>query len=129
MLIIQIVGLAIISTILIIVIRQEKPELAFLLSLVTGVIILILIIDQVGVVIELLNQLAQRAEIDMIYFNTIIKIIGIAYVGEFGAEITRDSGESALASKIEMAAKILIMIISIPIMLSLVESILRLMPA
>ena len=128
MIIIQVVGMAILSAILIIVIRQQKPELAFLLSIITGVVILILIIDQVAVVIELLNQLARRAQIDMLYFNTIIKIIGIAYIGEFGAEITRDSGESALASKIEMAAKILIMVIAIPIMLSLIDTILKLIP-
>lgn len=128
MIIIQVVGMAILSAILIIVIRQQKPELAFLLSIITGVVILILIIDQVTLVIELLNQLARRAQIDMLYFNTIIKIIGIAYIGEFGAEITKDSGESALASKIEMAAKILIMVIAIPIMLSLIDTILKLIP-
>ncbi|MFW6021908.1 MAG: stage III sporulation protein AD [Halanaerobiaceae bacterium] len=129
MLILKIVGTAIIAAIFIIVIKQEKPELAFQLSLVTGIIILMFIINQVGVVIELLNQLARKAHVDMIYFNTIIKIIGIAYIGEFGAEITRDSGQSALAGKIEMAAKILIMVISIPIMLSLIESILTLIPS
>ncbi|MDI3546744.1 MAG: stage sporulation protein [Halanaerobiales bacterium] len=128
MVILQIVGIAILAGILIIVIKQEKPELAFLLSLITGLIILILVLDQVGVVIDLLNQLAEKAEIDLIYFNTIIKIIGIAYIGEFGAEITRDSGETALASKIEMAAKIIIMILAIPIMLSLIETIIKLIP-
>jgi len=128
MLIIQVVGLAVLSTILIIVIRQEKPEIAFLLSIITGLVILALIIKQVGVVIELLSRLAEKAQIDMFYFQTIIKIIGIAYLGEFGAEITRDSGESALAGKIELTAKILIMVISIPIMLSLVETIIRLIP-
>ncbi len=128
MIILQVVGLAVLSTILIIVIKQQRPEMAFLLSIITGIIILILIIDQVALVIELLNQLARKAQIDMLYFNTIIKIIGIAYIGEFGAEITRDSGETALASKIELAAKILIMIIAIPIMLTLIETIIRLIP-
>lgn len=129
MIIIQIVGLALLSAILIVVIKQVKPEIAFLLSIVSGLVILILIMRQVEAVIELINQLARQARVDMIYFNTIIKIIGIAYIGEFGAEITRDSGETALASKIELAAKIIIMVIAIPIMLSLIETILRLIPA
>jgi stage III sporulation protein AD len=128
MAIIQIVGVAVLAVVLIIVIKQEKPEIAFLLSLLTGLAILILIIDKVGIVVNLLTQLAHRAEVDLIYFNTIIKIIGIAYIGEFGAELTRDSGEEALASKIEMAAKVLIMIIAIPIMLSLIETIIGLIP-
>lgn len=128
MLILQIVGIAVVAAIFIIFIRQEKPELAFLLSLITGIAILILVLDQISVVINLLQQLAEKAEIDLIYFNTIIKIIGIAYIGEFGAEITRDSGETALASKIEMAAKILIMVLAIPIMISLIETVIRLIP-
>lgn len=128
MLILKIVGLAIVTTIFIIVIRERQPEYAFLLSLLTGTIILILIIDQVGVVVELLQQFVTKVGIDFLYFNTIIKIIGIAYIGEFGSEITRDSGETALASKIEMAAKIMIMILSLPVMISLIETIVNLIP-
>ncbi len=124
----QIVGLALLASIFIILIREQRPELAFLLSLVTGLIILNLILDQVGIVVNLLQQIAEKARIDLIYFNTIIKIIGIAYIGEFGAEITRDSGETALASKIELAAKIIIMILAIPIMISLIETIVELIP-
>lgn len=128
MVIFKIVGLGIVSSVLILVIKQEKPELAFLLSLVSGLIILILVIDQIGVIIDLIRQLMTRAKVDIMYFNTIIKIIGIAYIGQFGAEITRDAGENALASKIEMAIKIIIMFMAIPIMVSLVETIISLIP-
>jgi stage III sporulation protein AD len=128
MTILQIVGIAVIATVLIIIIKQERPEMAFLLSLISGLTILILIIDKVGVVVRLLQQLAEKSRIDLIYLNTIIKIIGISYIGEFGSEITRDAGETALASKIEMAAKIMIMILSIPIMVSLIDTIIKLIP-
>ena len=128
MIILKIVGMAVLSAILIIVIKQEKPEIAFLLSLVTGLIILVLIIDQIGELIELLRDLANKAQIDAIYFNTIIKIVGLAYIGEFGAEVTRDVGEEALASKIELAVKIIIMYMAIPIMVSLIETIINFLP-
>ena len=128
MIILKIVGVAIVASVLIIVIRQEKPELAFLLSLLTGLIILILVIEQVGVIVDLITQLAEKAEIDLMYFNTIVKIVGIAYIGEFGAEITRDAGEKALAGKVEMAAKIIIMFLAIPIMVSLIETIVKIIP-
>ncbi len=128
MVILKIVGLAIVSTILILVIKQKLPEIAFLLSLLTGLFILILIISQVGEVIRLIEKLVEKAGIDIMYFNTIIKIVGIAYIGEFGAEITRDAGENALAAKIEMAVKIIILFLAIPIMISLVETIIELIP-
>src|SRR6056297_3862402 len=128
MVILKIVGLAIISSILILIIKKRQPEIAFLLSLATGLFILILIISQVGEVIRLIKKLVEKAGIDIMYFNTIMKIVGIAYIGEFGAEITRDAGENALAAKIEMAVKIIILFLAIPIMISLIETIIELIP-
>ncbi len=128
MIILRIVGIAILASIFILVIKQEKPEIAFMLSLVTGIMILLIVFRQVGEIIDLLRNLASRAEIEGLYFNTIIKIIGLAYIGEFGAEITRDAGENALASKIELAVKIMIMYMAIPIMISLIETIMGFLP-
>ena len=128
MVIFRIVGMAIIASVLILVIKQEKPEIAFLLSLVTGILILIVVIRQIAEIVNLISQLAARAQIDAVYFNTIIKIMGLAYIGQFGAEITRDAGENALAGKIEMAVKIIIMFMAIPIMISLIETIVSFLP-
>ncbi|MFW6281619.1 MAG: stage III sporulation protein AD [bacterium] len=128
MIILKIVGISIIASIFILVIKQEKPELAFLLTIITGLVIMIMVIEQLGELISILYELAQRSEIDGVYFNTIMKIIGLAYIGEFGAEITRDAGEKALASKIEMAVKIIIMFMALPMMVSLIETILEFLP-
>ena len=51
----------------------------------------------------------------------VLRVIGIAYVAQFGAELCRDAGESAVASKIEFAGKIIIMTLSMPIMYKLLE--------
>ncbi len=128
MIILKIIGLAIVSSLMIIILKQKIPEMAFLLSLLTGLFILILILGQIGEVIRLIEKLVEKAGIDFMYFNTIIKIVGIAYIGEFGAAITRDAGENALALKIEMAVKILILFMAIPIMISLIEKIIELIP-
>ncbi len=128
MIVFRIVAIALIASVLILVIKQEKPEIAFLLSLVCGLIIFILVVNQIAQVIDLLLQLSTRANINQVYLNTIFKIIGIAYIGEFGAEITRDAGESALAAKIELAVKIIIMFIALPVMVSLIETIISFLP-
>ncbi len=128
MIIFKIVGIAIVATIFIIVIKEEKPEMAFLLSMVTGLLILILVFDQIKLIIDLVMQLAEKGNIDLLYLNTIIKIVGIAYVGEFGAQITKDANESALAGKIEIATKILIMFLALPVMISLLEIVIDLIP-
>ncbi len=126
--IVQIVGLGLIGAIFSLVIKQYKPELALQLSLIVGLMIFILMISRIAVIIEIMRNLAQRANIELVYINTILKVVGVAYIGEFGAEICRDAQERIIAAKIEFAAKILIMILGIPIMTAILESVLQLFP-
>ncbi|WP_069649475.1 stage III sporulation protein AD [Caloranaerobacter ferrireducens] len=126
--IVQIVGIGIIATILAVLLKQEKPEISLQISIITGLIIFIFVISKLSYVIKVLSSLAQRIDIDFIYFSTILKIIGIAYIAEFGAQISRDAGEETIASKIELAGKILIMALSIPILLAVLDLILKIMP-
>jgi len=107
----QIVGLAIIAAILSVILRSQKPEIAMQIGIITGVVIFLMVVFKISAVIELLQDLANRVNIDIIYLSTVLKIIGISYVTTFGAEICKDAGESAIASKIEFGGKILIMIL------------------
>ena len=54
--------------------------------------------------------------------------MGIAYIAEFGAQVCKDAGEGSIAAKIELAAKILVVVLALPIIVAILESILRLIP-
>ena len=94
-----------------------------------GVLIFLFLIDQIYEIIHMLEKIALEANINMVYVETILKIIGIAYIAEFGAQITKDAGQGAIASKIEMAGKILIMIMAIPILTVIIETVIELIPS
>lgn len=126
--ILQIVGLGIIGTVLILVIRQQRPELALQLSLVISVIIFLVVAGKIALIIDLFNELANRANISQLYLNTILKIIGIAYIAEFGAQVCKDAGEGAVAGKIELAGKILIMVLAMPILIVVLDTVVKLLP-
>jgi len=126
--ILQIVAISLVATLLIVTIRADRPEISIMLSLATGILIFIFIIDKIVFVIDVLKDLSIRADLDFIYFTTILKIIGIAYICEFGSQIAKDAGEGSIATKIELAGKIMILVVSIPILLSLLELILKIMP-
>lgn len=126
--IIQIIGLGIVVTILILVIRQQRPELALLLSLGLSVIIFLLVVGKISLILDLFRGLAERANINQLYLNTVLKIIGIAYISEFGAQVCRDAGEGAVAGKIEFAGKILILVLAIPIIAVVLDTITKLLP-
>ncbi|MDR9746912.1 stage III sporulation protein AD [Paenibacillus taichungensis] len=126
--IIQVVGLALIATVLILVIKEQKPMFAFLIAAATGIVIFMLLIGKIGAVIEVLKRLAENSGMESIYLKTILKIIGIAYIAEFGAQIVRDAGQESIASKIELAGKVLILVLAIPIISIIIETVMKLMP-
>jgi stage III sporulation protein AD len=64
---------------------------------------------------------------DSVYITTILKVIGIAYLADFGAQLCKDAGESAIAAKIELGGKILILLLAIPILTALMELILKIL--
>ena len=123
-----IVGLALVATVLSVILKGQRPEIAIQISIITGVIIFMLMIFRISAVIELLENLAKKVSIDLIYLSTILKIVGIAYITTFGAEVCRDAGESAIASKVEFAGKILIMILAIPILMAVLETVVNIIP-
>ncbi len=124
----KIVGIGLVATILAVVLRNQKPEISLQISIVTGLIIFILIITKLASVMEVLKSVAQKIDIDLVYITTIFKIVGIAYIAEFGAQVCRDAGEGAIASKIEFAGKVLIMVLAIPILVSLLNLVVKLIP-
>lgn len=127
--VIKIIGIALIAVIIIILLKQYRPEFAIYISLLTGVLILILVMDKLTGIIDLLQSIANKASINSQFLAILIKITGIAFLSEFAVSICKDSGEGAIASKIEIGSKIIIISMSIPIISSLLEIILKVLPS
>lgn len=124
--IMKIVGIGLVATILAVILREQKPEIAVQVSIVTGLIIFVFVITKLNSVVEVLKYFASKTNIDLLYFTTILKVIAIAYITEFGAQVCKDAGESSIASKIEFGGKVLIMIMAIPILAALMDIITKL---
>ncbi|WP_185762586.1 stage III sporulation protein AD [Bacillus methanolicus] len=126
--IIQIAGIALISTFLALIVKEQKPNFAFLLIVFVGCTIFLFLVDQIYEIIHMIEKIAVNANVNLIYVETILKIIGIAYIAEFATQITKDAGQGAIASKIELAGKILILAMAIPILTVLIETIIQMVP-
>lgn len=126
--IMQIVIFGLISTIIIVMLRSYSPEIAVQASLAAGIIIFALIITRLSPILDFLKIYTSKANLDIQYLPVLIKIIGIAYITEFGAEVCKDAGENSIASKIELAGKVLIAILAVPIITTLLELITKIMP-
>ena len=89
----QIVGIALVVAIIGVVLKEVRKEIALQLTILTGVIIFTLILDKIKIIIDLLQNLADQANISSYYLIIVLKIVGVAYLAEFGADICRDAGE------------------------------------
>lgn len=127
--IIQIVVIGIIASILYIVLKETNASFAFFLVLITAILIFLAVIQQIGIIFDMIKSLANKANVDGMYMQTILKIIGIAYIAELGANLTKDAGLSSVAAKIELAGKIFILLLAVPIITAVIEAILSFVSA
>ena len=126
--ILQIVAIAIIAAILISLLKETKPELAILLGVAAGVIIIIMVVNELYEVISSFYNIAEVSGIAEGLFTTVLKMIGIGYVTEFAANICSDSGCKSVGDKILFAGKVVIMILALPIVNSLLSLIVEILP-
>ena len=117
-----------ISLIIIVIVKQYRPEFVLYVSLAAGVLILVMIMDKIGAIIDLLTTLSNKTAINNEFLILLIKITGIAFLTEFTVSICKDTGETAIANKVDLGGKVLIISMSIPIIASLLETILKLLP-
>lgn len=116
------------ALILIIILKQYKPEFVIYVSLLAGALILTLTFSRISAIIDLLTNLAGKVSIHQEFLTLLIKITGIAILTEFAVSICKDSGETAIASKVDMGGKVIMVSMSIPIMAGLLETILKILP-
>ncbi len=126
--IVKIIGIGLIALIIIVIIKQYKPEFAIYVSLGAGILIFALIAAKMSGIIDILKSLANKTAINSDFLVLLIKITGVAILTEFAVSVCKDSGESAIASKIDLGGKVIIMSMSIPIMSSLLETIIKILP-
>ncbi len=114
--------IAVIASIIAIALNQSTPQISLVLSLVTGVIILISIANCLPMVTDKINQLILQSGVNGEYAKVLLKAVGICFICQFSSDICKDSGQSALATKVELAGKILILISALPLMEEILET-------
>ena len=125
--IIKIVAFAFVALFIILIFKGRKDDIAVQISIITGILIFMFIVPKLTIVLDFLQNLSNKSNIDFIYLNTVFKILGIAYLTSFCSEICKDAGEGNIASKVEFAGKVLILGLSIPILMAVLQAILKIM--
>jgi len=117
----QIAALGIVTSLILLMLRRERPELALGFSLVAGLMVFFMILPRLSSVISAFSNVAVQSGLEPLYFGIILKVLAIAYIADFGAAICRDAGEELMATRVEMAGKLLILVSSFPVIQGIIE--------
>lgn len=121
--VIKIAVLGIAGLVLCLMVKEMRPEYAAYISLATGLCILLLATGKLQYLMEMIQKLERYIPIDNTYLHTLLKMIGITYVGQFSAGLCKDAGYSSIAGQIEIFSKLSILAISMPILMALMDTI------
>ncbi|MEG1705013.1 MAG: SpoIIIAC/SpoIIIAD family protein [Clostridia bacterium] len=119
--VIKIVGFSIFALFLVLTIKEQRKDIALILSIATGIGLLMFSITKISIVVNMLDDLILKSGINKDFFIIIIKVTGISYIIEFARNICIDAGESAIATKLEIAGKVIVVTLSLPLISALVD--------
>lgn len=124
----KIIAIALIAVIAIVVLKPLRPELAMVLGVGTTILIILMVADELFEVVYSFYSIAEATNINKSIFSNILKIIGVGYLAEFGNGICEDSDCKSIGNKIILAGKVTIMVLALPIIKTLVNIIVEILP-
>ncbi|MCI8872748.1 MAG: stage III sporulation protein AD [Lachnospiraceae bacterium] len=121
--ILKIAVLGIAGMLLGILLKDQKKEYELFVTLGVSLCIFYFIMSKLELVLSVINRMQEYVRLDTGYIAILIKMIGITYVAEFSSNLCKDAGYQAVAGQIEMFGKLSILVISMPVLLVLLETI------
>lgn len=121
----QIIAVALIGALLSITLKSYRPELAAIVGIATGILVIFMTVDSIAALFSAFEEIVEKSGIDARYFKLVVKIIGIAYISQFAGELLKDCGEGAIALKVEFAGKLCIMLLALPIISGFLDIVIK----
>lgn len=120
---IKIALIGIVSVLIALQFKNGKSEYAILISITGAVLIFYFGAGKLSSIVDSINKIRGYLSVNSEYFSILLKIIGITYIAEFSSNLCKDAGYTAIGNQIELAGKLSIMALSMPILLALLDTI------
>ncbi len=124
----KIIGIALITVVATLIVKPVRPDFAVFISVVGGVIILFMLAGYLTDIFEVFNQIFNYTNVNSSLYKIIFKIIGVGYLVEFTASLCSDTGNNSLGDKVLLGGKIIILVMALPIVTSILEIVMELLP-
>lgn len=109
-------GVAVVAAIFAVTLKKHNPEYSMVISLCAGVLMLYLLLTRVTPAVNQIKTLLSATGLSSDYGVILFKALGICFLTQFAADSCRDAGESALASKVELAGRLAIVVLALPLL-------------
>lgn len=124
----KILGIAIITCIAYLVVKPIRSDFAIVVSVVGGIIIVFYMFSYLSNIFDIFNNIFNISGVNGSIYGVIFKIIGIAYLTEFTASICSDTGNASLGDKVLLGGKLIILVMALPIVTSILDIVMELLP-
>lgn len=118
----KLIAVGLVGAGLCVLLRSIKPEYAIPACAAAGIVMLMLLTEDGGALHETVRRIGERFGVSEAYGKAVLKMIGISYAAEFGADQCRDAGASSLADKIELGGRIAVLSCALPAVVTLLET-------
>lgn len=119
----KIIGICFLTLIITIVLKEYRKEYAIYAVLICGSIVILSSVDTIKEIVSFIKNISND-----VFVGLLLKIAGISILAEYAMSICKDSGETAIASKIDFGSKIIILSLSIPVISNTLETLVKLLP-
>ncbi len=120
--ILKIIFIGVVGSILSVLVKDYKPELSICVAVITGIVIFAFSARGFLEAFSDIRRIMESAKVDGKYFETVLKVTGIAYITQYGAEICRDCGHNSIAVKVELAGKIGVILLITPVIKAFLQA-------
>ncbi|MCH5165747.1 MAG: hypothetical protein J1G01_05040 [Clostridiales bacterium] len=117
----RIVAIALITAFCVLVLRDVKSDLAAVVALAGGIIVVLSVVDYFADIFSVVSAIAKRAGLATSVVTLLFKVIAVGYITEFSASIIEDMGLSSISDKVMLAGKLIIVGVSLPVVVQLFE--------
>lgn len=125
--ILKVVAFALIALFFYMFLKEYKQSVAVNILIIAGIMIFIFMVPKIIEVLGFIRDIATDSGVDIVYIEIVMKILGISYLASFCSELCKDAGAGSLAAKVEFSGKIMILILAVPILMAVLNSILKIM--
>lgn len=123
----KIIGIAFITVVFTIILKEYRKDFAIYVVIIGGILILVSSLDTLSGIINFINTLSNKTNLNGEFIKLLIKITSISILIDFAVNICKDSGESAIASKLDLGGKVIVISMSIPVISSMLNGLLELL--